>query len=175
MKIIICFILLTLPLEFNCSKKAFSKISREISMQQKKTRIRSGVKDYYHEIRMKLWETGKLDFCCKADTFFLLESYDIENGNFYCQIWNTKNKVTYTYNRGNFVFDSIGVYSRYTIEIIQAWDINAIRYEEKTNSRFTNPLTINGSRVTNSGGDIKVDCITFKQFFLLERDRFGAR
>ena len=164
--------MLIMPLNNSCSEITFVKISQEISKQQLEQGIRSGDKDYFHEIRIKLSELGKLNFYnSSCDTLFLLESYDIENANFYGKIWNNEGFVAYTYNNGNFNFDKVGAYTQYTCKLIQDWDIKKIRHEESTNSTMFNPLLIYGTRVIIQNGTIKVDSIQFKEFFLLERDR----
>lgn len=160
-----------MPFKNFSSKMTFEEISMAISKHQLKEGLRSEGKDYFHEIRLKLSDIGKLDFYCESDTFFLLESYDIENANFYGKIWNNKSMIAFTYNQGRFNYDDVGAYTKYTSQLIQSWNIGAIRHEEETNSTMTVPLIIYGSRVIKTEGNVKIDCVRFKEFFLLERDR----
>jgi hypothetical protein len=100
----------------------------------------------------------------------LIESYSVENGNFYGLIWNTFDKIGYVYSNKKFEFDVNKIYTDYTCKLVQAWDIPSIRQDERINSTMVNPRNIYATRVIKSKGVLKIDCIMFKEFFLIDRD-----
>ena len=154
------------------SQDIFKEISLQISECQTKEGIRCKGEDYYNNVRIKLVESGMLSLFDKVDTLYFLETYDIESGKYYGEIWNSENKcLTFIFNQGKFVFNGPSIFTAYTKKLIEEWDLPTIRLEEKTNSTMINPLLILGSRVINLNEIFRVDCIKFKEFFLLERDR----
>ena len=158
-----------------CAQNNFSSISKKISKCQISNKLRKKNKDYFHKIRLELLNMGKLEAFINSDTIFFMEAYSIETANFYGEIWDRDTNFIYTYNQVNnqkkFSFDSISVYTPYTKKLIQEWDIEAIRYEEKHNGTLTSPLTIFGTRVIKTEKNYKIDCIVFEEFFLFERDK----
>ena len=154
-----------------CTQDILKDMSTELSSFQLEQRLRNDDKDYYHDIRIKLIESGKLNAFEKSDTIFILESYDIESATFYGEIWSPQANQVYTYNQGNFYYDEGSVFTNYTKKLIQEWNTKEIRLEEKNNSKMSNPLQIYGSRIVRLKNELKIDCLVFKEFFLLERDR----
>lgn len=155
----------------NGMSQSFSSISKEISKYEFNIGVRKVNKDYFFDIRKKLNSSKKLDFITKSDTLFLLESCNIENGSFYGVVWNIFNKVEYVYNNKKFEFDVNKIYTDYTRKLVQCWDTTLIRREERVNSMMINPRNIYATRVIKSKGVLKIDCIMFKEFFLINRDR----
>ena len=154
------------------SQDALKEMSLKISECQAKEGIRCEGEDYYNNVRIKLIETGMLRLFDKVDTLFFLETYDIESGKYYGEIWGVNDKrLTFIFNQIDFTFNEPSIFTAYTRKLIDKWDVQSIRLEEKSNSTLTNPFLILGSRVINLNGTFKVDCIKFKEFFLLERDR----
>lgn len=153
----------------------FKRVSKEISKYEYRSGMRKIKKDRFHEVRLKLGKMGKLSFAANSDTLFLLESYNIENGDFYGLVWNRQDSVGYVYNNGSFKFDSHNSYTNYTRQLVQNWDTVAIRREEKMNSSMVTPGDIYATRVIKRKGSLEIDRIKFAEFFLLERDRFGWR
>ena len=155
----------------NGISQSFSSISKEISKYEFSTGVRKVKKDYFFDIRKKLNSLDKLDFITKSDTLFLLESCSIENGSFYGIVWNIFDFVEYAYNNKKFEFDVNKIYTDYTRKLVQDWDTTSIRREERINSTLTNPRNIYATRVIKSKGVLKIDCMMFKEFFLIDRDR----
>ena len=155
----------------NGMSQSFNSISKKISKYEFNTGVRKVKKDYFFDIRKNLDSLDKLNFTTKNDTLFLLESSSIENGEFYGRIWNTFDKVAYVYNNGKFNFDANQVYTDYTCKLVQNWDTTLIRYEEKTHPLGITRRNIYATRVIKSKGVLKIDCIMFKEFFLIDIDR----
>lgn len=163
--------MLVMNLNNGCTEDTFKEVSLAISKKQLKEDLRKKGKDYYHTIRMELIEMGKLKPLKDNDTLFFLETYEYETGVFYGKIWNAKTSVSYSYKQGEFSFDENEVFTAFTCELIENWDVKTIRKEEKENSTMTSPFFIYGTRVVVEEKDIKVDCIGFNEFFSLDRDR----
>lgn len=155
-----------------CSQNNLKEISEKIIECQLSNEIKKKTPtNTYHEIRMDLINNEKLGFIKSIDTIYILETYSYEIEIFYGNIWNGTSKLEYSYNKNKFDFNIGKIFSNYTIELIENWDIETIRYEERNNSTMTNPNLIYGTRVIRNESEIDVDCICFDEFFLLERDR----
>ncbi len=170
MKIILFSIVLAMSLNTGCGENILKKVSIAISKEQLKEGLRKDDKDYYHGIRTELIKMDSLDIFQNSETLFFLETYEYESGTFYGKIWNTRVQISYTYNQGVFNFGERSVFSDFTCELIERWDIEAIRKEENENPSMNNPFLIYGTRVIMNNQDLKVDCIGFNEIFLLERD-----
>ena len=155
----------------SCSPKGFLTISKQIELRcESKDNTWSGVS--FHSLRTKLHNEGKLNFInIDLDTLYLLESYEIENGTYIGRIWNAKSSINYAYTKNNFSYNSTKLYTEYTVNLIQKWDTLRIRKEETENANSLHEKYINGARIFISKGNAQIECITFKEFFNLERDR----
>lgn len=161
------FILIVTMLFAGCKAQSFKRISKQIerATNQKKRLSQS------HYSRIKLFEMGKLDFInLTHDTIYLLQSSDIESGNLLCKIWNKSGGVEYSYYDQEFDLNS-RPYTRYTAQLIQAWDTIEIRKEEKIHSSFNHRKGIAGMRVILHHLLQSIDVILFQEFFDFDRDR----
>jgi len=126
----------------------------------------------FHDLWIKLYNDGKLDFLNKGfDTLYLLESYDVESGSYLGTIWNGKGTLNYSYNRGTFKVEPQHPFTAYTIQLIEKWDTVTLRNEERINAVKLPERNISGVRVIKQGTKMSIDCIGFKEFFRLDRDR----
>lgn len=162
--------LLVLNLNQGCTNNILKDVSLVISKEQLKEDLRKEGEDYYHAIRTKLIELDSLEKFQSSDTLFFLETYEYETGTFYGKIWSTKAKINYAYKQGIFNFEESGVFSDFTCELLEKWDIKTIQEEESQNSTMTNPFFIFGTRAIIKDEAIKVDCIGFNEFFSLENN-----
>jgi hypothetical protein len=151
--------------------QSFNSISKKISKYEYTTGLRKLKKDYFLDIRKKLYSSGKLGFITKSDTLFLIESRSIDDGNFYGKIWSTYGKVEYTYSNRKFDFNANQNYTNYMCKLVNEWDTLTIRREEEKNSTMATPRNIYATRVIKTNEDVIIDCILFRDFFLLFRDR----
>jgi hypothetical protein len=156
----------------NVMSQSFNSISKAISKYELSIGVKKVKKDYFFDIRKELNSLGKLAFITKSDTLFLLESYVWPDDTYRGIVWNRFDKVKYAYNNKKFRFDVDQVYTDYTIKLVQDWDTISIRREEKINSTMIEPCYICAVRVIKSKKRVlKIDSITFREFFLLDRDR----
>lgn len=154
------------------SQDIFSKISKKLYRCQLKIKPKEkDLKGFFYEIRMKVDSLSKFCSSESTDTIFFLESFSVEDGTYYGKIWDKNNKIEYTYYDGNFDFSQKDIFTLYACGLLENWDLAAIRNEEKLNSTMTSPLTIFGSRAIIKKGKVETDCIRFKEFYNLERDR----
>lgn len=172
MKKSIVFLCLILLLGSIANAQSFRKISKKVSSCQLKKGIRKAGKDGFNEVRLKLYSQGKLSFVDTASRVFFLESYEVESGIIYGLCWDGNNMVNYTYYQGSFSYGDSLRYTSYMVQLIENWDINTIRKEERENAIMMPGSLIYATRIiTKGGGDITVSSITFRDFFKLDRDR----
>lgn len=169
---IICLIF-TMLFVYKGMSQSFSKISKEISKQQCRMGLRNKKNiDYFREVRNKIDTLKNLYSIDRTDTLFFLESIGLESNNFYGQIWDKKKKIGYVYNdKKDIRICSDNIYTNYMCKLIENWDTISIRYEEKNDPPMMNPRTIYGTRVVVEKEGLKIDCIKFNEFFILDRDR----
>ena len=155
----------------SCSQKGFVSVSKKI--EKRCTGVKGKWKGTsFHELRTKLYNEGKLNFIHPDfDTLYILESYEIESGTYVSRIWNKKDVLSYTYNKNSFSFDQQKLFTDYTVQLVQNWDTATIRKEESMNASSLPEKYINATRVFIANTKAKIECIKFKEFFKLERDR----
>ncbi|MBE2230456.1 MAG: hypothetical protein IAE96_07440 [Chitinophagaceae bacterium] len=154
----------------SCTPKCFVNISKKIQEECIGNTNWTGVS--FQDLRIKLYHEGKLDFLHNGfDTLYILESYEIESGGYLGRIWSSKGVLNYTYNKSGFSFDHQRLFTDYTAQLIQNWDTTAIRAEEKINANKLPEKYIYGVRVIRWDKKLQIECIRFKEFFKLERDR----
>jgi hypothetical protein len=156
---------------FSCTPKGFISVSKQVE----KKCVGEGVKwkgESFHSLRTKLYNEGKLDFInSDFDTLYILETYEIESGTYIGRIWNRKDALNYSYSKSSFSFDQQKLFTTYTVQLVQNWDTAAIRMEEITNANKLPEKYITGNRVFIVNAKTEIECIKFKEFLKLERDR----
>ncbi|WP_440196672.1 hypothetical protein [Anaerocolumna jejuensis] len=126
----------------------------------------------FHELRTRLYNEGKLNFLeSDFDTLYILENYEVETGTYISRIWNKRGGVSYVYNRNSFSSDREKLFTDYTVQLVQAWDTATIKREASINASTLPERYINATRLSLANAQTKIECITFKEFFELERDR----
>lgn len=156
---------------FSCATDEFLKISRkaELTCVSSKAKLKG---KSFNNLRIQLYKCGKLNFINTAlDTIYILESYDIENGIFASKIWNRVNDLNYTYSKNKFNFDQKMLFTDYTVKLIQNWDTTDIRKEEALNAHLIPEKYLTGIKIVFSKKHSVIECIKFKEFFKIERDR----
>ena len=155
----------------SCTPKGFVSVSKDVEEKcispRNKWKGRS-----FHSLRVRLYDEGKLDFINSAlDTLYMLETYEVESGTYAGRIWNSKNAINYTFVNNKFTFDKQDRFTAYTVRLVQNWDTAAIRKEESMNANMLPENYVNGTRVFIERTRAVVECVKFKEFFSLERDR----
>jgi hypothetical protein len=165
------FVSLIIFISPSCSQKGFIRVSKKIEKECTSVKgRRKGTS--FHELRTKLYNEGKLNFInSNADTLYILETYEIESGTYLSSIWNRKDVLNYTYNRNIFSFDQQKLFTNYTVQLVQNWDTATIRKEESVNANSLPERYIYATRVSIANAKTKIECIKFREFFKLERDR----
>lgn len=162
----VCFFLLVIVM-VGCSK-SFKAISLAVEKRQS-----VGKNDImtFHDVRLKLYRTGKLDFLKDADTVFMLESFNVEEATFYGKIWTTKDSVQYMYRNNGLVFDTPAPFTTYMSQLINKWDTLAIRENEKLYSDIIPAQRIFGTKITHYKSTPEIYTIKFDRFLKIDRDR----
>ncbi len=169
LKHIITFATIFLSL-FGYSQNYDKKLLKEISKYQIQNGIILKKKNEYFKIREKLLSTNEPKVFDGFDTLYIIETYDIQTYVFYTSIWSKKNELNYSYHFGSFIFNNEIICTKYTKVLIEKWDLSSIMYEETNNSTMTSPFHYICTRVIYNSNGYDIDCIKFKEFFLLERD-----
>jgi hypothetical protein len=157
---------------FSCTTpKGFISVSKQV--EKKCGGERNKWKgETFHSLRTKLYNEGKLNFINPDfDTLYILETYEIESGVYTGRIWNRKGALNYNYYKNNFSFDQQNLFTAYTVQLIQNWDTSAIRMEESMNANNLPEKYIDGTKVHIVKTKTQIECIKFKEFFKLGRDR----
>jgi hypothetical protein len=170
MKIYISVYFFLLPIVMIGCSKSFKAVSLAVEKRQS-----IGKNDImtFHDVRLKLYRTGKLDFLKDADTVFMLESFNVEEATFYGKIWTTKDSVQYMYRNNDFVFNTQAPFTTYMCQLINKWDTLAIRENEKLYSNIIPAQWIYGTKITHYKSSPEIYTIRFGRFLKIDRDRFG--
>ncbi len=155
---------------YSCTSTEFISASKQIDKDCNGNNKWKGKS--FHALRTQLYKEGKLGFLSSGfDTLYVLESYDIESGNYIGRLWNEKGTVSYTYHNNHFSFEQSSLFTDYTIQLVQNWDTIGIRREENINAINLRERYINASRVISRNKEFETTCIKFKDFFDPKRDR----
>lgn len=157
-----------------CSGQSFLKISKALSERQKdKPGTLKGLT--FHQIREKLLRHKEAEFLkSEFDTLFLLEKHSIESGAYYGKIWTKHDSVCYSYSNDGFHFTKENLFTAYTSYLVSKWDTIGIREQEKKYSDMMPQHIIYASLIIKKGDSYDIQTIIFKEFFKVDRDRFGS-
>lgn len=154
-----------------CQVARFSKLSKQISRCQLKTTLRKTNFNVAHEVRLELFHLGKLYFFNKSDTLFIVESSDLQSGEIFGQIWNSHSEIKYSKINTEFSFKESRLFTGYMLNLINKWDTLELKKEGEKSNIFPNN-SIYATRIVFIDGKTKIDCISFKDFYNPERDRW---
>lgn len=113
----------------------------------------------------------KIDFInYENDTIYFLESFDITTSVFYRAIWTSKGKIEYKSQGNNILEYGEGYFINRLYGLIEKWDTTTIRYEENRIS-INDASMMFGMRVFISNRQPNAECINFKEFFDILKDK----
>lgn len=168
MRIYKSFYFLLLIVGVGCSK-SFNAISLAV---EKKQHAERSSRMTYHDVRLKLYQTGKLNFLKNADTVFMLESFSVEEATFYGKIWTVNDSVQYMYRNNDFNFNTQTPFTTYMSQLINRWDTMAIRENENLYSDIIPAQLVFGTKIIDYKNAPEIYTIKFSRFFKADRDRF---
>jgi hypothetical protein len=164
---LIIFLLFYFSLQ-GISQNEFKKISLLIDKKET-NKIKRGTT--FNEVRLKMYKNSKPSFLkVSIDTLYMVETYNIEQGIFYGQIWNNQGNVAYSYTNHQFVYVK-NQFPNYMRSLISKWDTVQIRNEENLYSTMINSNKIYATYIIKKSKekyDIKSIC--FNNFFKVGRD-----
>ena len=158
---------------YGCSGQSFLKISRSLGEKQndKPGTLKTLT---FHEIREKLIREKEAEFLNSAfDTLFLLEKHSIESGTYYGKIWTKHDSLSYAYSNNVFNFTKENLFTNYTCFLVRKWDTIGIRDQEKKYSDMIPQYIIYASIIVKKEKVYDIQTLIFKEFFKVDRDRFG--
>jgi hypothetical protein len=147
----------------SCMSAKFIKISKIINNEYNQDANQKGVT--FNDVRIRLYNLNKLKFLnLNTDTFYILETQDLQNGIVDGRIWNRSNVINYSFYKNKFNFsDSSFMFDTKINELIQNWNTSAIRNNE-FKQRLIDGSYIYGTRVELNNGNFKIDTISFWDF-----------
>lgn len=119
--------------------------------------------------RKQLDYLNKVEYSSKNDTVYVLEMCGVQ-GNVLITIWNKNETLSYTNEQGFFESKNDALFTKYMMKLVSEWNISEIRKEEEINSKILPSELIYATRILFNKGKYQIDCISFKDFFNLERD-----
>lgn len=141
---------------------------QELKTQSKQTECGLYTDDFYENKKEIIKRLDSLMY--KNHPIFLIQEYNHQSGEFYEAIWNKKSpKIEYKKDsRGINLVNNL--YPNYYYELIESWDTEKIKeYENKYGNNFgANPIT--GIKVEMNRGELKISCINFSSFYLLDTE-----
>lgn len=164
------FALINILILVGCSPvKDFTSFSKYLyKVQKSKKECGSYPKITYKQRNKLIKEVDFIDY--KHDTIYLLEAYYMETSTFYEAIWTKKGKIEYKFQANNIEYKKENNYFiKRLYPLIENWDIPAIKAED-ANSNILGGGMMLGARVVIKDGKIIAQCISFNEFFDIQKD-----
>lgn len=176
---LLLFLLLFSSTAMQSYSQQWRKLTRLINKEQA-AQITSLNSDYnksefynaYKKNRKKILELLNINF--SKDTIYILERYgDGQDSYIWSTLWNRKMVVSYS---GDYLNQTVSVeknhinFPAYMMRLCSLWKLDIIMKEAE--SHFFLPITYDClTRIILNNKKYKIDCIWFREFFLLERDQ----
>ena len=124
----------------------------------------------YYSLRKKLISMDSLDVFINSDTLFILETHDFVTGIYEGEIWDKNKHINYSSQFGKITFEGFYMpgnhnFPDYMRNLINGWDVRAIRLIDEKRGIQSDSCPIVGIRVMINKGRITVDSIVFYDFF----------
>lgn len=94
----------------------------------------------------------------------------MSEGVFYEAIWTDKGKVEFKWNNLDYEIGSDYFIKRLYM-LIENWDVATIKNEEKDHGNISDGGSMIGARLIIENGVMRMDCITFQEFFDISKDQ----
>lgn len=109
----------------------------------------------------------KLDFInYQEDIIFVIQEYNIQTGEFYESIWNSKSKFEYKRKGETLEYIEDSLFPKYYYSLVQNWDLDTIKkYEDKYGDNFGSNI-VKAYKIDLNRGNLTLNCISFSSFFL---------
>ncbi|MDR1881487.1 MAG: hypothetical protein LBR26_01740 [Prevotella sp.] len=130
-----------------------------------------------HKVDMKLLNKYReqvnhldmFDYPKQNDTIYILEMNGIQ-GNYLFTAWNKSDTISYTNESGKLASTKNRLFTKYMTRLVSEWNLSEIKKEEETNSNLLPSETIYATKIVFTKGKYYIDCVSFKDFFNLQRD-----
>lgn len=117
----------------NCnSQSEFIKISNTIYKRALKNNTNNEFKKSArldNEIRKEIIRKGKISFLDNSEPLFILEGYDLETGEYYTEIWNSKGFMSYNRYKKDYKENKENLYTENLKLLIKTWNTEKIEQE----------------------------------------------
>jgi hypothetical protein len=111
----------------------------------------------------------RLDFVnYEDDTIFLIQEYNIQTGEFYESIWNSKSKVEYKRKSETLEYVEDLLFPKYYYSLVENWNLDKIKeYEDQYGNNFGANI-VKAYKVDLNSGNLTLNCVSFSSFFSLD-------
>ena len=166
--------LLCLTTTVNIYGQNWDKISKEIKIKQLSVIRNKEYINHYYNLRKKSGYLNRFSPIVNSDTIFIIDYYGHLNHSMLSSIvWNRidtiicaseDNGQTYNYEKGR-------LFTKYMIKLVGEWNISEIKREEDINGGSIPQFHDCATRIIFNEKKYKIDCLYFKDFFDINRDR----
>ena len=165
-----CLLLITMYV----SGQNWNKISKDIKKKQL-SMIASECKDInrYYELRKSSEFLKKMVIIPRNDTIFILQIHREIDASLYSKIWNKSDTLSVN-------LDDFGItteitheqtFTNYMMKLVSEWNFEEIKKEELKNGTLPSDIIL-ATRIIFRNNQYKINCLYFKKFFNIERDRW---
>lgn len=156
MKTLISLFLLFISYHINA--QSFKNVSKQISNCNNSF----SSKNYFHKNRIKLEKTGKIEAILSSNKYYIIEYFDIQDGGYYCEVWNAEIDINYRYINKTPTFLEEKILPQKVKDSVMRWEKDKIIQESKT-VKITPQNTIYVSKIDKVLKS--VECFNFNQYF----------
>lgn len=158
---------------FSCSSTKqmvtdYPLFSKNFFLLQKKERCGFAPEDAYKQRKKIRDKILFIDY--SSDTIYILKSFVMSEGAFYEAIWTDKGRLEFKWNNLNYEIGS-NYFIKRLYKLIENWDIETIKQEEKDHGDISDGSPIMGVRLIIENGIMRMDCIAFQEFFDVSKDQ----
>ena len=131
---------------------------------------------YYYNLRERTQMLKQIHNGLKRDTIYLMEFYgDIPTKYLYSTAWNRSDTIyieAEEYGKGELILNQkYRAFPEYMCYLVSKWDIDELEKEGKLHPASTNEEFVYATRIIINKRKYIIDCICFRDFFKLDRDR----
>lgn len=125
--------------------------------------------ELFYDARKQIPELGRWEYDGRKDTVYAIESWGMEDGCFELMYWDRKRLLSVSQdNMGDpIVAYPWRTYSKRIVSVVEEWDVEKAQHYGHT-QRVTHARTLDAVRIILGGGEVKVDTMSFKEFYGLE-------
>ena len=125
--------------------------------------------ELFYDARKQISELGRWEYDGRKDTIYAIESWGLEDGCFELMYWDRKQVLSVSQdNMGDpIVAYPWRTYTKRIVSVVEEWDAEKARQCSRSQP-VTHASKMYATRIILDGAEVKVDTMSFKEFFGLE-------